>query len=68
MRAVIAPKGVWDVRVADPHSRDIFFVAGARAIGIPARIDEVTGKTQYMPAPGRWADVNFEELQRRCLV
>ena len=57
----MSPKGVWDVRVADPHSRDIFFVAGARAIGIPARIDEVTGKTQYMPTPGRWTDVNFEE-------
>lgn len=57
----MSPKGVWDMRVADPHSRDIFFVAGARAIGIPARIDEVTGKTQYMPGPGRWTDVNFEE-------
>ena len=57
----MSPKGVWDMRVADPHSRDIFFVAGARAIGIPARIDEVTGKTQYMPSPGRWTDVNFEE-------
>ena len=57
----MSPKGVWDMRVADPHSRDIFFVAGARAIGIPARIDEVTGKTQYMPSPDRWTDVNFEE-------
>ena len=56
----MSPKGVWDVRVADPHSRDIFFVAGARAMGIPARIDEVTGKTQYMMTPGRWTDVNFE--------
>ncbi|MBQ2808861.1 MAG: transglutaminase domain-containing protein [Bacteroidaceae bacterium] len=56
----MSPKGVWDMRVADTHSRDIFFVAGARAIGIPARIDEVTGKTQYMPSPGKWADVNFE--------
>ncbi|MBR5813165.1 MAG: transglutaminase domain-containing protein [Bacteroidaceae bacterium] len=57
----MSPKGVWDMRVADPHSRDIFFVAGARAMGIPARIDEVTGKTQYMHSPGRWTDVNFEE-------
>ena len=58
----MSPKGVWDMRVADPHSRDIFFVAGARAIGIPARIDEVTGKTQYMPSPYRWADVDFEAV------
>ncbi len=56
----MSPKGVWEMRVADAHSRDIFFVAGARAIGIPARIDEVTGKTQYMPSPGKWADVDFE--------
>ena len=57
----MSPKGVWDMRVADTHSRDIFFVAGARAIGIPARIDEVTSKTQYMSSPGRWTDVNFED-------
>ena len=56
----MSPEGVWNLRVADPHSRDIFFVSGARAIGIPARIDEVTGKTQYMHAPGRWTDVDFE--------
>ena len=56
----MSPQGVWNMRVADPHSRDIFFVAGARAIGIPARIDEVTGKTQYMITPGMWTDVDFE--------
>ena len=54
----MSPRGVWDMCVADPHSRDIFFVAGARAIGIPARIDEVTGKTQYMMS-GKWIDVDF---------
>ena len=54
----MSPRGVWEMRTADPHSRDIFFVAGARAIGIPARIDEVTGKTQYMMA-GKWIDVDF---------
>jgi hypothetical protein len=40
----MSPKGVWDMRVADPHSRDIFFVSGARAMGIPARIDEVQAR------------------------
>ena len=57
----MSPKGVWDMRVADPHSRDIFFVSGARAMGIPARIDEVTGKTQYMENY-RWIDVNFDAV------
>ena len=55
----MSPKGVWEMRVADPHSRDIFFVAAARSMGIPARKDEVTGKTQYI-ADGKWTDVNFE--------
>ena len=57
----MSPKGVWDMRVADPHSRDIFFVSGARAMGIPARIDEVTGKTQYMENY-KWIDVNFDAV------
>lgn len=42
-----------------PSSRDIFFVAGARSLGIPARIDPVTGKTQYADAKGRFIDVDF---------
>lgn len=54
----MSPKGVWDMRVADAHSRDIFFVSAARSMGIPSRIDEVTGKTQYIKK-GKWQDVNF---------
>ena len=55
----MSPRGVWNMRVTDPHSRDIFFVSGARAMGIPARVDEVTGKTQYMEN-NRWIDVDFD--------
>lgn len=63
----MSPKGVWEMRIADSHSRDIFFVAGARSMGIPARIDEVTGKTQYLsgniPSSGQyaWIDALFTE-------
>ncbi len=63
----MSPKGVWDYRTADAHSRDIFFVAAARSMGIVARIDEVTGKTQYM-SDGKWCDANFaldEERKNR---
>lgn len=67
----MSPKGVWEMRVADPHSRDIFFVSAARAMGIPARVDEVTNKTQYLHTVslgdgdggytfGKWVDVDFE--------
>ena len=59
----MSPKGVWEMRVADPHSRDIFFVSAARAMGIPARKDEVTGKVQYRENThysSEWIDVDFE--------
>lgn len=46
--APISPMGVWMTKVADKHSRDIFFVSLARSLDIPARIDEVTGKVQIM--------------------
>ncbi|MBO4445305.1 MAG: transglutaminase domain-containing protein [Bacteroidaceae bacterium] len=47
----MAPITVWENRVSDALNRNIFFVALCRALGFEARIDEVTGATQY-----RWAD------------
>jgi len=55
----MSPQGVWRERRADALSRSIFFVAGARSMGIPARIDPVSGKTQYADSDGRWIDVDF---------
>lgn len=43
----ISPEGVWRSRTADRVSRDIFFVALARSLGIPAWIDGVTGNVFY---------------------
>ena len=43
----MAPSAVWQYHVADKLSRDIFFVALCRALGFEARINEVTGQTQY---------------------
>lgn len=57
--APISPKGVWNVKTADKHSRDIFFVAVARSLGIPALIDEVTGKVQIATSDGN-IDIKFE--------
>ena len=56
--APISPAGVWKARVADAHSRNIFFVSMARSLGIPSRIDEVTGKVQLLSNDGI-TDVNF---------
>ncbi|MDR0976457.1 MAG: transglutaminase domain-containing protein [Prevotellaceae bacterium] len=49
-RIPITPIGVWKARRADTHSRDIFFVALARSLGIPAWLDSVTGEVRYINA------------------
>lgn len=56
----MTPEGVLRNRKCDAVSRNIFFVALARTQGIPARIDAVTGKTQYLSGDRQWRDVNFE--------
>lgn len=57
----IPPVGVFDTKVADSRSRDIFFVALCRAKGMEARFDEVTSKVQYLE-DGKWIDVNFSGI------
>lgn len=56
----IRPKGVWESRVVDATSRDLFFVAVCRSLGIPAWRDAVTGKVWYNDAAGRACAVDFE--------
>lgn len=55
----MSPLSVMERRRTDNLSRDIFFVAAARSLGFPARIDPVTGKTQYMETSGEWIDVSL---------
>ena len=38
----VSPVGVYKLRRADSHSRDIFFVAACRAAGMPAYLDNAT--------------------------
>ncbi|NDV64867.1 transglutaminase domain-containing protein [Bacteroides sp. 224] len=59
-RIPITPIGVWKTRVADRHSRNILFVSMARSLDIPARLEPVTGKVQYMKTDS-WINVDFEE-------
>lgn len=58
-RIAISPAGVFKLGVADTGSREIFFVAVARSLNIPARLEEVTGKLQYHHQ-GVWHDVYFD--------
>lgn len=58
-RIPVMPAGVWQAKAADVHSRNIFFVALARSLEIPARIESVAGKVQYFHE-GDWIPVDFE--------
>ncbi|MDR0711993.1 MAG: transglutaminase-like domain-containing protein [Prevotellaceae bacterium] len=55
----LTPRGVYELKMADRRSRDIFFVAACRSVGIPAQIEEATGKPQYYKS-GQWKDVVFD--------
>ena len=57
-RAPITPVGVYELKVSDDHSRDIFFVAVCRSFGIPSRLETATRSPQYME-DGKWNDVIF---------
>jgi hypothetical protein len=54
----VIPAGVLRLRMADRHSRDIFFVAVCRTAGVPSRLAPGTGRPQYHEA-GSWHDVWF---------
>lgn len=58
----ITPQGVYELKIADSKSRDIFFVALCRSMDILSRIDPVTGRPQYLKAEtNTWTDVFFDE-------
>ncbi|MDO9615516.1 MAG: transglutaminase domain-containing protein [Bacteroidota bacterium] len=58
-RAPISPIGVYNLRVADPLSRDIFFVAVCRTFGIPARLNPETQIPEYNKN-GEWLRAGFD--------
>jgi hypothetical protein len=58
-RAPLTPIGVYNLRVADPLSRDIFFVAVCRTFGIPARLNPETQIPQYNKN-GEWLRAGFD--------
>ena len=53
----MSPWAVWELRRTNAPSRNVFFVAAARAMGIPSRVDPVTGKPQYVDNQGQWQDM-----------
>ncbi len=58
-RSPLSPIGVYNLRVADPVSRDIFFVAVCRTFGIPARLNPENQIPEYLNK-GQWLRAGFE--------
>ena len=54
----LAPRRVWETRLADKGSREIFFVAMCRSLGVSAWRDTVTGVVKYIK-DGKVYDVDF---------
>ncbi len=59
-RAPLTPMGVYKLRVADPESRNIFFVAACRTFGIPARLNPETQIPEYNKN-GQWLRTGFDQ-------
>ena len=60
----LAPERVWETRLADKDSRDIFFVAACRSVGVPAWKDPVTGVLKY-EKDGLVYDVDFNAEEQK---
>lgn len=64
----ISPRGVYELRHSDRHSRDIFFVAACRSLNIPAYLDNATntiyvcyGEAEKLWKKGKWTKVSFDD-------
>lgn len=63
----MSPMAVDASKVTNAASRDIYFVAAARSVGIPARIDPVTSKTQWADKSGKWVDAQFTQAEEKSI-
>lgn len=57
----ISPKGVFELRHSDAHSRDIFFVAACRSLNVPAYLDNATNIIYvWNQEANDWQKVSFD--------
>lgn len=62
-RVPLTPVGTYQLRAADRHSRDIFFVALCRSFAIPARLEPASKRPQFFSiASNQWHDVQLENI------
>ncbi len=62
----VSPVGVYRLRHADAHSRDIFFVAACRAAGIPTYLDNATN-TIYQWSKDKWNIVSLDTGRKAAI-
>lgn len=58
----ITPIGVLELKVSNKESRNLFFVAVCRSIGIPSRLNPKTKNPQYY-ANDTWQTIHFDKQQ-----
>ena len=59
------PKRVWETRLADKASREIFFVTVCRSFGVPAWMDPVTRVVKYIDSKDMLVyDVDFDAKEQ----
>jgi transglutaminase-like putative cysteine protease len=64
-RIMSVPASVARARVCDAGSRDVFFIALCRSLGIPARTEPVTRRIQY--CSDAWRGVDFDGAEETNL-
>lgn len=77
MGYTLSPEKTYEGRRGHWRNQGLLFVAACRSMGVPARIDEVTGKVQYLlpaglqqtpcEADAEWKTVNFSPQQSEVL-
>jgi len=56
----LTPRGVDELKISDPKSRAIYFVAICRSLGIPSRLEPGSNVPQYY-FDSKWNDVYFQD-------
>ena len=56
----ITPKGVFELGISNAESRDVFFVALCRSLGIPSRLEPAEKTPQFFDGK-KWMNVYFEK-------
>lgn len=62
----LSPQSVYSLRIADEYSRNVFFVAACRSFGIPARLNPVNTRPQFL-MHNKWNDVLFENQTEKVI-